>query len=88
MEHAMHLTKTVFFFLLLTTAMNSASQAHAQNDSVISVPSISLKDIPQASQNVYATPPSLTFIPHSPRRAAHLLSYALRFQARATGSLR
>jgi hypothetical protein len=63
----MHLTKTVFSFLLLTIAMSSASQTYAQNDSVISVPSISLKDIPQASQNIYATPPSLTLIPHSPQ---------------------
>ncbi len=70
MEHSMHLTKTVFFFLLLTIAMNSSSQNHPQNDSVVSVvsvPSISLKDIPQASQSIFATPPTVSLIPHSPQ---------------------
>jgi hypothetical protein len=67
MERAMHLSKTVLYFLLLTIAMSSASRTHAQSGSVISVPSISLKDIPQASQNIYTTPPSLTLIAHSPQ---------------------
>jgi len=63
----MHFLGKVPFFLLLAMAMNSARQTNAQNDSVISVPSISPEDLPRASHSIYASPPSLPLIPHSPQ---------------------
>jgi len=76
MERVMQLTKKVLPFLLLTIAMNFASRTVAQDEGVISVPGISLMEVPQASQNIYTTPPSLTLIPHSPQ--AHKGSIWLR----------
>ena len=63
----MHFLGKVPFFLPLAMAMNSARQTNAQNDSVISVPSISPEDLPRASQSIYASPPSLPLIPPSPQ---------------------
>src|SRR5208283_5353846 len=66
MERVMQLTKKVLPFLLLTIAMNFASRTVAQDEGVISVPGISLMEVPQASQNIYTTQTALTLNPHSP----------------------
>jgi len=63
----MHFLKAVFSFAVLAFAVNSPTQIYAQTEAVISVPGISPKDVPQASQNIYATPPTLSLIPHSPQ---------------------
>lgn len=62
--------KVIFSFVLLTTAMGSPSWTYAQTDSGVSVASISKAALQRASQDIYATPPSLPLItrgsqPHS-----------------------
>ncbi len=61
--------KAVFYFALLTVAMSSASATYAQSGNVVSVSDISQVDLARASQDIYATPESLTLLPHTP--AAH-----------------
>lgn len=59
--------KLVRSFALLLLAMSSAAPAYAQADGIVSVPSISKGEIARASQEIYATPPSLTLITHGPQ---------------------
>ena len=58
--------KAVFSFLMLTIVMTSASGTYAQTENVVSVPSISPEELGRAQKDIYATPVSLTLLPHSP----------------------
>jgi len=59
--------KTVVSVALLSIAITSTSAAYAQTENVVSVPSISREDLARPWENIYATPPSLTLLPHSPQ---------------------
>ena len=60
--------KVVFSFAVLTIAMNSTSVTYAAHtDNIVRVPSISQKDLARASEDIYATPPTLNLLPHSPQ---------------------
>ena|SRR5215472_11930967 len=61
----MRFMKTVFSFLLLVIAIDPAARTCGQTESLVNVPSISEEDLTGASQSIYASPPSLTLIPHT-----------------------
>lgn len=57
--------KAVCSFALFSIAMISVSGTYAQTENVVEVPTISREDLARASEGIYATPPSLTLVPHS-----------------------
>jgi hypothetical protein len=64
-ERARQLMKAGYPFVVFIMATTCAAGAYGQTDGVVSVSAISPQDLARASQDIYATPPSVTLIPQS-----------------------
>lgn len=56
-----------FPFVLLLIVISPAGRMCAQTTGTVNVPATSPEELARAQQNIYASPPSLTLVPHSPQ---------------------
>ncbi len=69
MGHLMNL-RAVFFSVLLLLACGCWSEAKgqsAESAEIVAVPYVAAQDLMKVAQNIYASPPTLTLVPHSPQ---------------------